>query len=133
MSKTVTKEQIYKAFGKVKSGADFPQLVQDLKDLGLRYYENFVADGKTNYVGPNDYSVRGEAKYPEMKVAEQSSKPQLQQALKIHQAGQTDYPTFCQQAAEAGVEKWITSMDDMTVSYYDKDGNVLLVEEIPEI
>ncbi len=131
MNKTFTKEQINEAFSKVKSGADFPQLVQDLKNMGVRYYENFVADGKTNYVGSKDYYVQGEAKYPEMKVAEQSSKPHLQQALEVHQAGQTDYLTFCQQAADTGVEKWITSMEDMTVSYFDKNGNVMLVEEIP--
>ncbi|MGV8814606.1 MAG: DUF1398 family protein [Gelidibacter sp.] len=45
--------------------------------------------------------------------------------------GQTDYPTFCQQAADASVEKWISDLMAMTVSYLDKKGNILLVEPIP--
>ena len=34
-------EQIKKAYRKVKSGADFPVYIQDLKKLGVKYYETF--------------------------------------------------------------------------------------------
>lgn len=38
-----TVEQINAIHSKVKTGADFPQYVQDLKALGMEYYDNYVA------------------------------------------------------------------------------------------
>ena len=127
-----TIEQINKAFGKVKSGADFPQFVQDLKAVGVTHYDNFVSDGRTKYYGINDFTLDGESKYPKMEVNNKSSAGKLKHAITIHQQGQTDYPTFCQQASEAGVEKWTTHMIEMTVTYLDKEGNELAVEPIPK-
>lgn len=66
-----------------------------------------------------------------MPVNEISSAKKLRHAIAIHQQGQTDYPTFCRQAAEAGVEKWITHMLDMTVTYLDQHEHQLVVEAIP--
>lgn len=46
----------------------------------------------------------------------------LKHAISIHQQGQTDYPTFCQQASDAGVEKWTNHMIEMTGTYFNKKG-----------
>ncbi len=127
-----TIEQIHEAFGKVKSGADFPQFVQDLKAIGVTHYDNFVADGNTKYYSTDNFVLQGEAKYPSMNVSNESSADKLKHAISIHQQGQTDYPTFCIQAAEAGVEKWTTHMLEMTVTYLDKKGSKLTVEPIPQ-
>ncbi|WP_222983653.1 DUF1398 domain-containing protein [Flagellimonas meishanensis] len=127
-----TIEQIHQAFGKVKSGADFPQFVQDLKEIGVTHYDNFVSDGRTKYYGINDFTLDGESKYPKMEVNSISLADKLKHAILIHQQGQTDYPTFCKQAAEAGVEKWTTHMIEMTVTYLDKKGYKLTVEAIPK-
>ena len=128
-----TKDQIHEAFGKVKSGADFPQFVQDLKTLGVTHYDNFVSDGSTKYYGAGNFTLDGEHKYPAMHVNEVSSAEKLKHAIAIHQQGQTDYPTFCRQAADAGVEKWTTHMIEMTVTYLDKKGHKLTVEPIPNL
>ncbi|WMI68823.1 DUF1398 domain-containing protein [Mangrovimonas sp. YM274] len=128
-----TIEQIHKAFAKVKSGADFPQFVQDLKAIGVTHYDNFVADGRTIYYGLQDFMLDAGSKYPELPVSGESSSGVLKQALKIHQQGQTDYSTFCEQAAAAGVYKWTTHMIDMNVRYFDTKGSLLVVEEIPEV
>lgn len=125
-----TIDQIHKAFAKVKSGADFPQFVQDLKELGVSHYDNFVSDGRTTYYGLDDFSLDSEAKYSNITVNNISSSESLKHAISIHQQGQTDYPTFCIQAAEAGVEKWRTHMIEMTVTYLDKTGNQLTIERI---
>lgn len=126
-----TLHQIQEAHAKVKSGADFPQYVQDLKAIGISHYDNFVADGRAKYFGLDDFSLDAGSKYPEMQVNEIGSVEALKHALSIHQKGQTDYPTFCKQAADAGVEKWTTHALEMTVTYYDKQGNKLIVEQIP--
>ena len=49
----------------------------------------------------------------------------------IEQQGNTDSLTFCKDAAETGVEKWTVDMEEMTRTYYDKSGNVMLTENIP--
>ncbi|AJR03366.1 DUF1398 domain-containing protein [Siansivirga zeaxanthinifaciens] len=128
-----TREQIHHAFKKVKSGSDFPQFVQDLKKIGVTHYDNFVSDGRTKYYGKTNFTLDGEAKYSKIKVNNLSTSKDLKDAISIHQNGQTDYPTFCKQAADAGVEKWTTHMIEMTVTYFDKKGRKLLVEPIPEI
>jgi uncharacterized protein YbcV (DUF1398 family) len=45
-----TIEQIKIAHTKVRSGADFPNYIQDLINLGITSYETYVADGKFNIV-----------------------------------------------------------------------------------
>ena len=131
-NKIFTIDQIHEAFKKVKSGADFAQFVQDLKTIGVTHYDNYVADGRTKYYGTNNFTVDGETKYPSMIINTDSSADKLKKSISIHQQGQTDYSTFCNQAADAGVEKWTTHMIEMTVTYLDKQGNKLTVEPIPQ-
>ncbi|GBF22534.1 hypothetical protein C21_04729 [Arenibacter sp. NBRC 103722] len=127
-----TIEQIKEAHGKVKSGADFPSYIQDLKKLGVTYYETFVVDGHTDYYGVNDYKIISPAKYEMLTVAEKSNEEQFKTDLKTHQDGKTDYPTFCADCAKSGIEKWAVCMEKMTCTYYDKAGKEMLVEEIPK-
>ena len=68
--KMFTVEQIKTAHSKVKSGADFPAYIQDLKKLGVTQYETFVADGHTDYYGANDFKTTSPAKYELLTVAE---------------------------------------------------------------
>ena len=126
-----TIEQIQEAFGKVKSGADFPQFVQDLKKIGVIHYDTFVSDGRSKYYGFDNFLLHVEKKYPAMEIGMISSTEKLKHAIAVHQQGQTDYPTFCHQAADAGVERWTTHMIEMTVTYLDKKGEMLVVEKIP--
>lgn len=127
-----TIEQIKTAHSKVKSGADFPAYIQELIKIGVLRYESFVADGHVDYFGSNNYRTSAPPKYDQLLVMEKGNKEQFQNDLKAHQQGQTDYPTFCKHCAKSGVSKWIVDMQKMTCSYFDKAGNELLVELIPE-
>lgn len=126
-----TLENIAAAHSRVKSGADFPRYIQDLKQLGVIRYETFVADGHTEYHGSNNHSLTSPAKYTPLTVAENSNIGQFSRDLKSHQAGQTGYPTFCADSARNGVEKWIVSLESMTCTYFDRKGNAMLMENIP--
>jgi uncharacterized protein YbcV (DUF1398 family) len=126
-----TINQIKEAHSKVKSGADFPKYVQDMKSLGISSYEHFVSDGHIQYHGLNNFTLLADPKWDSREVAVLGDSKRLKDALVIHQQGKTDYPTFCKQAAEAGVEKWIVNMEKMTCEYFDKAGQELLVERIP--
>lgn len=126
-----TVEQIKAAHSKVKSGADFPAYIQNIKNLGVRYYETFVTNGHTDYLGANDYKISSVARYDALTIAETPNKEQFKVDLKEHQQGKTDYPTFIKMCATFGIEKWAVCMDKMTCTYFDKAGNEILIEQIP--
>ena len=127
-----TVEQIKAAHSKVKSGADFPAYISEIKQSGVIYYETYVTNGHTDYYGKDDYKVSSPAKYDTLKIANESNTGQFTKDLKEHQQGKTDYPTFCGISAKMGVEKWAVDMTQMTCTYYDKAGNEMLVESIPQ-
>lgn len=127
-----TVEQIELAHTLVKSGADFPKYIQQIKQMGVVAFETFVIDSHTEYYGNNNYQVKSQPKYKSLTIVDKSSNDKFIQYLKLHQRGETDYFTFCRHCAETGVEKWIVLLDKMTCTYYDKSGNKLLVEKIPE-
>lgn len=127
-----TIDQITTAHSKVKSGSDFPSYINDIKLLGVTSYETFVEDGRTDYYGADNRTVSSDLKYGSLKIADESNEEQFKKDLKAHQQGKTDYVTFCNDCAKSGVEKWVVKMDSMTCAYYDKKGNELLVENIPQ-
>lgn len=126
-----TAEQVIAAHSKVKSGADFPKYIQEIKELGVTHYEVFVADGRSYYYGKNDHAVTVAPKYSTMKVNSEVNKELFIKELKAHQAGKTDYPTFIKMCADTGIHKWEIRMDEMTCTYFDQLDNQLLIEVIP--
>lgn len=127
-----TIEQIKAAHSKVKSGADFPGYIQDIKRLGVNAFETWVIDSHTEYFGKDGYQIRSEPMYENLVISDKSDKNKFSHYLKIHQGGETDYNTFCRHCAETGVEKWWVSLNEMTCIYYDKGGKKILTEQIPE-
>lgn len=128
-----TLEQIKTAHSKVKSGADFPSYIQEIKNLGVIAFETWVKDSHTDYSGLNQFTTSSNAMYEDLPIADISDKSKFEHCLNIHQKGETDYSTFCKDCAETGIEKWIANLDKMTCIYYDKKGNEILVEVIPKI
>ncbi len=126
-----TVEQIHAAHSKVKSGADFPNYIRDLKQLGVVYYESFVADGHTDYFGEGNYQTSSPPKYASLHVSAAANPAAFIADLKAHQQGQTDYPTFCSDCAKSGIEKWVVDLRQMTCAYFDQAGCEVLVEKIP--
>jgi uncharacterized protein YbcV (DUF1398 family) len=127
-----TAEQIKAAHSKVKSGADFPAYIKEIKSFGVTHYEAYVTDGHIDYHGANNYTAKVPAKYEPLVIAGTSDSKQFKEALVDHQQGKTDFLTFIRMCATVGIEKWAICMDKMTCTYYDKAGNEILVEEIPK-
>jgi uncharacterized protein YbcV (DUF1398 family) len=126
-----TIEQIKTAHSKVKSGADFPSYIREIKQLGVTAYETWVQDGHTIYTGQQALPLQTEPKYANLEIAPAGNKEKFQQYLKAHQQGQTDYQTFCNHCAATGIEKWVVDLAAMTCTYFDKAGRKVLEEEIP--
>jgi len=127
-----TVEQIELAHTHVKSGADFPKYIQQIKQMGVVAFETFVIDSHTKYYGHNNYQIKSQPQYKSLTISDKSSSEMFIHYLKLHQRGETDYFTFCRHCAEAGIEKWTALLDEMSCTYYDKLGNKLLIEKIPE-
>lgn len=130
--KMFTVDQIKAAHSKVKSGADFPSYIREIKSLGVTHYEAYVIDGHIEYHGANDYTTIVPPKYEPLSIAEISKGEEFKSELLAHQKGKTDFLTFIKMCATFGIEKWAIKMDKMTCTYYDKTGNEILVEAIPE-
>ncbi len=126
-----TVEQIESAHSKVKSGAEFPAYIQEIKEIGVIAFETCVSDSHTKYFGKNDFQTESKPKYKALTIANNSNKVKFIHYLKIHQLGETDYFTFCKHCAETGIEKWIVNLDKLTCTYFDKAGIEILVENIP--
>ena len=127
-----TVEQIKEAHSKVQSGADFPAYIREIKSLGVTHYEAFVADGHLDYHGTSNYTVKVPAKYDQLVIGDTSQVKEFKAELVAHQQGKTDFLTFIKMCATFGIEKWAIYMDSMTCTYYDKAGNEVLVEQIPQ-
>ena len=128
-----TVDQIEQAHSKIKSGADFPKYIQEIKALGVVAFETWVNDSHTEYFGENNFRTASKPKYAELIISENSDGENFKGRLKEHQQGKTDYFTFCKDCAETGIEKWIVNLNQMTCIYYDKIGIEILVEQIPQV
>lgn len=128
-----TIDQIKDAHSKVKSGADFPQYVQDLIKLGVVGYDMFVADNHAVYFGKDGFKISSAPKYDVLIINDSVDKEIFTERLKAHQRGETDYLTFCKDCAAGGIEKWTLNMGAMTCTYFDKAGNNILEENIPAV
>ena len=124
--------EIKAAHAKVKSGADFPAYIKDLKSLGVTGYTTYVSDGHTVFHGTDETHITSEAKYGTLHINAQTNAEKFKERLKAHQMGQTDYPTFCNDCAVTGIEKWVVDITGMTCIYYDKANNKILTEQIPQ-
>lgn len=127
-----TADQLKTAHGKVKSGADFPAYIQEIKALGVTHYETYVTNGHIDYHGANNYTVTIPAKYEPLIIAGTTKTKEFKAGLMAHQQGKTDFLTFIKMCATFGIEKWAICMDSMTCTYYDEGGNEVLVEQIPQ-
>lgn len=127
-----TTEQLIAAHGKVKSGADFPSYIKEIKKLGVTHYETYVTDGHIDYHGGDRHTAKVPAKYAPLLIADTTQYETFTSALLAHQQGKTDFLTFITMCANTGIEKWKISMEKMTCTYYNKAGDIVLVEPIPQ-
>ncbi len=126
-----TIDQIETAHSKVKSGADFPNYIKEIRALGVLKFETWVIDSHTEYFGKAAFQIQSNPKYAPLNISETSQKNAFENYLKSHQKGETDYFTFCQHCAETGIEKWVVDLEQSTCTYFDKANNKILTENIP--
>lgn len=125
-----TLEQIKDA--QTKSRNIFPVLIQQFKILEVDNFITFVSDGHTDYFDDEKESISTDSS-TDLIVSEITNAEKFVERLKLHQNGGTDFPTFCKDCAENGIDNWIVDLPKMTCTYYDKSGKEILVEKIPNV
>ena len=128
-----TKDQIEAAHSKVKSGADYPAYVQELKALGIISHEVKLIDGEWIFRGVGHRFVTFKNDVHVTSISPLVKPKHFKEILHHHQHGKTDYPTFCKEASECGVERWISDFESMTVTYLGFGNVVIDVEPIPSL
>lgn len=127
-----TLSQIVLAHSKVKSGADFPAYIKEIKSFGVLSFETWVSDSHTVYFGANNFQLKSEAHYDALTIAQKSDPSAFLDYLKMHQKGDSDYLTFCKHCALTGIERWVVDLQALTCTYFDVANNEILVEQIPQ-
>ena len=110
----------------MKSGADFPAYIKEIKNLGVTHYEAYVEDDHIDYHGEHIYTAKSSAKYDPIVVADIINREKFIAGLKAHQLSKTDFLSFIQMCATIDVEKWKICMEKMTCTYYDKEGKEVI-------
>ena len=120
-------EEIHKYSGKRTS---LPEYLQALNAIGVIKYDSFITDGHSEYYGADNQKLVSPPVHEVYTIAEISNLEALHIHLKLHEQGETDYFQMSKGLADSGIEKWTFDTEQMTIAYYDKAGNELLLEEI---
>jgi uncharacterized protein YbcV (DUF1398 family) len=115
------------------TGVHFPKLIQEFKKMEMVTNAFNLQSGKVTYAHRAGEQIEVQANAVDEPINATSSADEAKDVLRRHQAGETDFVTFCREIAGAGVYKWVSNMDEMTCSYYDLNDHVVIVEAIPGV
>jgi uncharacterized protein YbcV (DUF1398 family) len=126
-----TLAQIKQAHDKVQTATDFENYIQELIELGIKGYDTLVLDGRVVYYGDTNHEVSTDKEYDELFIVPTVNKERFIEYLVLHESGQSDYYTFCQQAAQCGIAKWRIDIIEMTCTYLTAQDDPIVIEKIP--
>ena len=125
-----TIEQLTDLHARLGSAKTFPEYVRALKALGVERCDSYLADGHSEYCGQGGHRVVSPAVHEVLAVAESSQRETFLQHLRRHEQRQTTYLEMSKGLAQSGIEKWTVDTGRMTMTFYDKAGREMLVEQI---
>ena len=101
-----------------------------LNAIGIVKADSYLTDGHSEYFGVDGQKLIGPAAHQEFSIAGKSNREDFLKHLSLHEQGKTSYLEMSRGLAGSGIEKWSFDTSKMTIAYYDKAGNELLVESI---
>ncbi|HCY1728210.1 TPA: DUF1398 family protein [Staphylococcus aureus] len=113
------------------TGVDFPKLFKAFKDMGMTYNIVNIQDGTATYVHQSEDDIVTSSVKSNHPVAPSSNQSIVQDVLTRHQQGQTDFETFCDEMAQAGIYKWHIDIQAGTCTYIDLQEQAIISELIP--
>jgi uncharacterized protein YbcV (DUF1398 family) len=118
---------LHARLGSAKTLAEY---VRALKAIGIERYDSYLADGHSEYFGQDGQKVVSPAVHEVLAVAENGQRETFLDHLPRHEQRQTTYLEMSMGLAQSGIEKWTVDTDRMTMTFYDKAGKEMLVEQI---
>ena len=107
------------------------QYLRSLNAIGVERSDSFIVDGHSEFFGKSSHTVVSAPAHEQLIIAEESSRQSLVEHLRVLSEGRTSYVEMSKGLADSGVEKWTFDTSKLTIAYYDKAGNELLVQEVP--
>ena len=101
-----------------------------LREIGVARYDSYVTDGHSEYFGADGERLLGPAFHEAFVIAETCDKGQFLQYMQQVEQGGVGYVEMSMALADYGVEKWTFDAEQLTITYVDRAGNVLLEENI---
>jgi len=125
-----TVEQIEEIHGRLSKAETLSDYVRELAALGIERYDSFVSDGHSEFLGRDGHRVITDAVHDGLTIAESSDRDQFLDHLRRHERGETSYLEMSTGLAHFGVERWTVDSEAMTMTFYNRSGDILLVEQI---
>lgn len=125
-----TIEQINELHDRLGNAETLLQYVQGLRAIGVEKYDSYLTDGHSEYAGKGNQTVISPAAHEKLSISETSNRDDFLKHLKLHEQGKTSYVEMSKGLAESGIEKWTVNTSKLTMIFYDKAGNEMLVEKI---
>lgn len=125
-----TIEQINDIHDRLGSARTFTEYVLALKALGVERYDSYVADGHSEYLGEGGHRVVSPSVHEVLSVAANSQREMFLEHLRRHERRETTYLEMSRGLAQSGIEKWTVDTGRMTMTFYDRAGAEMLVEQI---
>jgi uncharacterized protein YbcV (DUF1398 family) len=125
-----TIEQINDLHTRLGSAKTLSEFVRALKALGVERYDSYLADGHSEYFGQGGQKVVSPPVHEVLAVAEIGQRETFVQHLRRHEQRETTYLEMSIGLAQSGIEKWSVDTGTMTMTFYDKSGREMLVEQI---
>jgi uncharacterized protein YbcV (DUF1398 family) len=120
-------DDLHDRLGRADSLADY---LRGLAAIGVVRFESFVTDGRSEYFSADDQRVVSAAHHEVLVVSQPSDRDAFLEHLRRHADGETSYVEMCRGLAAAGVEKWVADTSDLTMTYRDRAGVALLVDQV---
>jgi uncharacterized protein YbcV (DUF1398 family) len=120
-------DDLHARLGRADSLADYQQ---GLAAIGVVRFESFVSDGRSEFHGADGQVVVSPAHHKVLEIVELSDRDAFMQNLRRHSDGQSSYLEMSEGLASSGLEKWVADTSAMTMTYSDRAGVALLVEEV---
>ncbi len=120
-------DDLHTRLGKAKTLFEY---VGALRAIGVEKYDSYVTDGHYEYFGKRGHNVVSPPTHDKLSITENSNRENFLKHLKLHERGETTYIEMSEGLAESGIEKWTVDTSNVTMIFYDRAGNEMLVEEI---
>lgn len=123
-------EDITRIHDELGSADTLPEYLRALRDIGVRHYDSFVTDGRSEYHSVDGRTLVSDAAHSTFAVSDTCDRDAFVAYMKVVEQGGVGYEEMSQHMADLGVEKWTFDTADLTITYSDKAGRTLLSEQV---